>query len=121
MLPARHRMRAASEFGATIRAGSRSSSRRVVVHYTGGTTRADAARVGFVVSKAVGGAVDRNQVKRRLRAVMSEMVPDLPQGSCVVVRALPAALGETSAVLRSDVVDALARARRRADRPEAVR
>ncbi|QOR70758.1 ribonuclease P protein component [Ruania alkalisoli] len=113
MLPARHRMRAASEFGATIRAGSRSSSRRVVVHYTSGSTRADAARVGFVVSKAVGGAVERNYVKRRLRAAMSEMVRELPDGSCVVVRALPAAQGAAFVSLRDDLSDALARAKRR--------
>ena len=36
------------------------------------------ARVGFVVSKAVGGAVDRNLVKRRLRDVMRTRVTTCP-------------------------------------------
>ncbi len=35
-------------------------------------------RAGFVVSKAVGGAVVRNKVKRRLRHLMRERVDQLP-------------------------------------------
>jgi ribonuclease P protein component len=49
--------------------------------------------VGFVVSKAVGPAVTRNLVKRRLRHLARERVTQLPPGSMLVVRALPAAAG----------------------------
>lgn len=49
------------------------------------------ARVGFVVSKAVGPAVTRNLVKRRLRHLTRERTVGLPQQGMVVVRALPAA------------------------------
>lgn len=45
-------------------------------------------RVGFVVSKAVGNAVTRNRVKRRLRHLVAERVHD-PLAALVVVRALP--------------------------------
>ena len=48
------------------------------------------ARVGFVVSQAVGPAVTRNLVKRRLRHLMRERVAALPDGSLLVVRAQPA-------------------------------
>jgi len=49
-------------------------------------------RVGFVVSKAVGGAVVRNRVKRRLRALSRPLVMAHPLAGCsVVVRALPTA------------------------------
>lgn len=44
------------------------------------------SRWGFVVSKAVGSAVTRNRVKRRLRAAAREVVPTL-HGVDVVVRA----------------------------------
>jgi ribonuclease P protein component len=49
------------------------------------------ARFGFVVAKSVGGAVKRNLVKRRLRAISRENL--LPQEviADVVVRALPGA------------------------------
>jgi ribonuclease P protein component len=43
-------------------------------------------RCGFVVSKAVGNAVERNTVKRRLRAACSSLVGHY-RGADVVVRA----------------------------------
>jgi ribonuclease P protein component len=48
-------------------------------------------RVGFVVSKAVGDAVTRNLVKRRLRHLARERTALLARESMVVVRALPGA------------------------------
>lgn len=47
--------------------------------------------VGFVVSKAVGPAVTRNLVKRRLRHLARERTGSLPPHGMLVVRALPAA------------------------------
>jgi ribonuclease P protein component len=55
--------------------------------------------VGFVVSKAVGAAVTRNRVKRRLRHLMRERVGSLVPGSRLVVRALPAAADASSVEL----------------------
>lgn len=49
------------------------------------------SRVGFVVSKAVGGAVVRNRVKRRLRHLVAQELVSAPGPRDVVVRALPAA------------------------------
>jgi ribonuclease P protein component len=46
-----------------------------------------------VVSKAVGGAVVRNRVKRQLRALVRPLVAEVPVGLDVVVRALPSAAG----------------------------
>lgn len=51
----------------------------------------DSPRVGLVVSKAVGNAVTRTRVKRRLRAQAAGILPSLPPGTDVVVRANPAA------------------------------
>ncbi len=48
-------------------------------------------RAGFVVSKAVGNAVTRNLVKRRLRHLVRDRLDRFPTGSLVVVRALPGA------------------------------
>jgi ribonuclease P protein component len=51
------------------------------------------ARFGFIVSKAVSGAVGRNLIKRRLRAIAKELLNDKPAGYLLVVRALPEAKG----------------------------
>ncbi len=102
-----------------VRGGARSGARRLVVHLS--TTPPDDGsappRAGLVVSKAVGGAVERTLVKRRLRGLLAERLGGLEQGDRVVVRALPAAHRATSAELGSDLDAALAGARRRANRP----
>jgi ribonuclease P protein component len=46
-------------------------------------------RVGFVVPAGVGGAVTRNHIKRRLRALVAARMDLLPDGTDVVVRANP--------------------------------
>ena len=61
------------------------------------------ARVGFVVSKAVGNSVTRNRVKRRLRPLVREQLTVLPAAAVLVVRALPAAADATSVELRGDL------------------
>jgi ribonuclease P protein component len=70
------------------------------------------ARVGFVVSRAVGGAVVRNRVKRRLRASVAQRLGDLPAGVVVVVRAQPAAAAASRVVLEADLSASLERAMR---------
>ena len=57
-------------------------------------------RFGVIVSKAVGGAVVRNRVKRRLRHLAAGLVDD-SRAVTVVVRALPAA-GTAGAGLADD-------------------
>ena len=70
--------------------------------------------VGFVVSKAVGNAVTRNRVKRRLRALVLARFDDVPQETNLVVRALAPAASRSSRELAVDLDGALAVARRRA-------
>jgi ribonuclease P protein component len=48
-------------------------------------------RVGLVVSGALGNAVTRNRVKRRLRHLAATHAADTPAGVDLVVRALPRA------------------------------
>jgi ribonuclease P protein component len=65
--------------------------------------------VGFVVSKAVGNAVVRNRVKRRLRHLAREHVTSLPGSAVLVVRALPAAGSASYAALGEDLTRSLQR------------
>lgn len=67
-------------------------------------------RAGFVVSKAVGGAVVRNRVKRRLRAIMAARLaePALAETAAMIqVRALPAAADADYATLEAELSSAL--------------
>jgi len=56
-----------------------------------------------VVSKAVGNAVIRNRVQRRLRHLARGHLPALPESSLLVVRALPAAATASSVELGADL------------------
>jgi ribonuclease P protein component len=113
MLAAPQRLRRSAEFAATIRGGRRAGRGSVVVHLLlEEPVQASTARAGFVVSKAVGNAVVRNRVRRRLRHLVRPLLAELPSGASVVVRALPAAAEASSATLGSDLESALAAARR---------
>lgn len=65
------------------------------------------------MAKAVGGAVVRNRVRRRLRGVVVEQMTSLPSGADVVVRALAPAARATYAQLAEDYRSALGAATRR--------
>lgn len=69
-----------------------------------------------MVSRAVGGAVVRNRVARRLRHLVRPRLYRLPAGTLLVLRALPAAATATSAELAEDL-DAVLRRLRLADQP----
>ncbi|MCX4738000.1 MULTISPECIES: ribonuclease P protein component [Streptomyces] len=116
MLPTEHRLRRREDFATAVRRGRRAGRPTLVVHLRSGDTdphapgeSAPPARAGFVVSKAVGGAVVRNKVKRRLRHLMRERIVLLPPGSLVVVRALPGAGDADHAQLAHDLDAALQR------------
>ena len=78
-------------------------------------------RVGFVVSRAVGPAVTRNLVKRRLRHLCRDRLHVLPPGSMLVVRALPGAASAGYEELGRELDRCLAKARNTEESPaEAV-
>ncbi len=62
-------------------------------------------RVGFVVSAAVGNSVVRHRTTRRLRALVRRHLADLPDGTDLVVRALPVAGSATSEQLAGALDD----------------
>ena len=73
----------------------------------------DAPRFGFTVSKKVGGAVVRNRIRRRLRALVAALDPTYLRVGCdYVLIARPAAAKRAYAELKSDLEQALARVHR---------
>lgn len=114
MLPAASRMRRSAEFELAVRHGRR-ARRGLLTGYL--LVREDGAAhtplVGFVVSKAVGNAVVRNKVRRRLRSVARGYLPTLPGGSLLVVRANPQAAAACQADLAAELDLVMARLMRR--------
>src|SRR5215467_10248179 len=116
MLAAAARLRRREDFTATVRGGRRAGHGALMVHVSttdpSSNPARDTSRAGFVVSRAVGGAVVRNLVQRRLRHLMRAELDRLPPGTDVVVRALPAAATRPYADLGTDLSAALAAATR---------
>jgi len=83
-----NRLIRAEEFRRVVRRGRRSATASAV-YYRYATSETEPARFGFIVSRAVGGAVERNLLRRRLRAISRSLVEQGAHGSDVVVRALP--------------------------------
>lgn len=82
----RNRLSRSRDFDAVYRHG-RSVSTRFLVLYR--FEREDdpegEARLGIAVPKKIGGAVTRNRIKRRLREVWRELLPDIPRGADYVL------------------------------------
>ena len=124
MLAPEHRLRSSALFSAVVKKGARKGSRTVVVHLWTPEPGPDAPleltggpRAGLIVSKAVGNAVVRHAVSRRLRAVLATIIdddataasPQLQETSFVVVRALPGSAKASSKELEADVRRCLSR------------
>lgn len=93
------RLSRSADFEAVYRRGRSASSRHLVVYAFARDPSAGAAepRVGLTVSRKVGGAVERNRVKRLLREAAARVTPSLAADVDLVIVARPGlaeALGE---------------------------
>lgn len=89
-----------------------------------GNVREGCSRIGFITAKSVGNAVQRNQVKRRLRHLVKAQLPEKPLAEMphslasmpvdVVIRALPAAQKARSGELQKDLERCLRKALKKA-------
>ena len=68
----------------------------------------DGPRIGFTVSRALGGAVERNRIKRRLREAVRANLPGLTAAVDVVINPKKSALDAEFGVLRDEVARAFA-------------
>jgi ribonuclease P protein component len=91
--PKRGRLSRSAEFERVYRHGRSHGNRHFVLYTFPREATADDAgpRLGLSVSRKVGGAVDRNRVKRLLREAFVTEAKRLPAGHDVVVVARPEA------------------------------
>jgi ribonuclease P protein component len=109
----RRRLSRSGEFDRVYRDGSSHATRYLVLYsFPRKSEEAEEVRLGVSVSRKVGGAVDRNKVKRVLRETFWDIPTQLPAGHDFVLVARPE-IGdlierEGSAGVRASIEEALA-------------
>ena len=101
-MPAFPILRRKADFDAVGRRGVSRSSRLLVLRAL--RTEGSTTRIGLSTPRTLGGAVQRNRVRRRLRALIGERYGEMQTGWDLLVIARPEAAHATYAELR----DALA-------------
>jgi ribonuclease P protein component len=101
------RLSRSADFEVVYRRGRSASSRHLVVYAFARDPSSGAAepRVGLTVSRKVGGAVERNRVKRLLREAAARVTPGLSADIDLVIVARPG-LAEALAGERLDWLEA---------------
>lgn len=109
----RGRLTRSAEFERVYKRGSSCANRHLVL-YSFPNPAASPPRVGFSVSRRVGGAVERNRVKRVLREAVQTLLEDVRGGHDIVLVARPELLqlaqGEGLAGVQSALMELLVRA-----------
>ena len=85
----RHRLSRSRDFDAVYRHGRSVSTRYLVLYWFAREDDGAGARLGLAVPKAVGTAVVRNRVKRRLKEIFYARSEELPQNQDYVLVVRP--------------------------------
>jgi ribonuclease P protein component len=97
-------MTRSTDFGATVKHGTRAVQPDLVIYARRGDGADDEVpKVGLIVSRSVGSAVQRHQLARRLRHVARGLVDGLGGSEQVVIRALPSSRHVGSARLEEEL------------------
>jgi len=78
------RVRDAASFATLRRQGRRVRRNGLSVTWLPGPDDGTPPRVAYAIGRRCGGAVVRNRLRRRLRAIVAELAPDLPPGTYLI-------------------------------------
>jgi ribonuclease P protein component len=90
------------EFDAVYRAGKRRSSSHFTVFFR--ANQLPVSRFGFSIKKALGGAVVRNRIRRRVREIVRCHCMEMPVGWDIVIHPKNSVARAEFAGLRADLV-----------------
>lgn len=114
MLPRASRIRKPGEFSRIYKSGRRASANHLRIFFARG--RNTASRFGFVISKksakvsaAAGKIVQRNRLKRILRAEIRALAPALSPGYDIVIQVREGLAKLSAADVRAELREALAK------------
>jgi ribonuclease P protein component len=111
VLSARNRMTRSTDFDTTVRRGTRAVQPDLVIYVSrGDDAAAGSPKVGLIVSRSVGTAVQRHRLARRLRHVARHLLDGLEGSEHIVIRALPSSRDVGSARLEEELRAGLRRA-----------
>lgn len=100
------RLRKRAEFDRVYQGGERHSSANLTAIFLAATGRG--SRVGFTAGKALGGAVERNRIRRRLREAVRRHLRELKTPAEVVFHPRKSALRAEFSQLEAEVTRAFA-------------
>jgi ribonuclease P protein component len=111
LLPTQYRMTRSAEFDVAVKRGIRAVQPDIIVHVIRDEIGTEGPRIGLIIGKSVGSAVQRHRVARRLRHVAKSLIGELDTADRVVIRALPSSRHRVSPNLERQLRYALQRAR----------
>jgi ribonuclease P protein component len=85
----RHRLSRSRDFDAVYRQGRSVATRYLVLYSFAREDEAEGPRLGLAVGRQLGTAIERNRLKRRLRAAFDEVKERIPAGRDYVLIARP--------------------------------
>lgn len=108
MLPKAARIREEREFRTAFTKGRSYKGDLIVVYVL--PRRGEDVRFGFTTVKKIGGAVERNRLKRLLREAAKKLMPGLQSGTDIIVLARTRAAGASLHELTAELAKLLEKA-----------